>query len=63
VCFEELPWVSMPCCGREGATVGYCRRCIEIICEQYGGGTGRCPSCRHYIRIDGDGKLHLTLRE
>ncbi|KAJ1632758.1 hypothetical protein T492DRAFT_590794 [Pavlovales sp. CCMP2436] len=33
----------MPCCGVEGSTTWYCRRCIEIICENAPGGVGMCP--------------------
>ena len=62
VCFEELPHVPLPCCGREGATAGYCRRCIEIICEEYQG-VGRCPTCRQYIQIDGDGRVSVADRK
>jgi len=51
--------VAMPCCGREGSSVGYCRRCIEIICEQ-AQGVGRCPSCRQYISIDSSGRVAIT---
>eukprot|EP00927_Polykrikos_kofoidii_P087086 TRINITY_DN9950_c0_g1_i2.p1 TRINITY_DN9950_c0_g1~~TRINITY_DN9950_c0_g1_i2.p1 ORF type:complete len:233 (+),score=24.69 TRINITY_DN9950_c0_g1_i2:52-699(+) len=54
VCFEEEPHVRMPCCGREGSSIGYCRRCIEIICEQ-AEGTGACPCCRHHITIGAAG--------
>lgn len=52
VCFEADNLVDMPCCGREGGTAGYCRRCLEIICQQ-GHGVGRCPSCRQHISIQG----------
>lgn len=48
----------MPCCGRAGSTLAYCRRCIEIICEQ-GRGAGRCPSCREYIAVK-DGGVVVT---
>eukprot|EP00406_Dinophysis_acuminata_P076386 CAMPEP_0179268002 /NCGR_PEP_ID=MMETSP0797-20121207/30217_1 /TAXON_ID=47934 /ORGANISM="Dinophysis acuminata, Strain DAEP01" /LENGTH=223 /DNA_ID=CAMNT_0020976273 /DNA_START=55 /DNA_END=726 /DNA_ORIENTATION=+ len=54
VCFEEEPPLAMPCCGKDGSTVAYCRRCIEIICEQ-AQGVGRCPSCRGYITIKDGG--------
>lgn len=55
VCFEEEPPFPMPCCGRPGSTASYCRRCIETICSTAPGGIGRCPSCRHHIRmISGD---------
>lgn len=59
VCLEVEPRVKMPCCGRDGSTVGYCRRCIEIICEQ-AQGVGKCPSCRAYISTDGAGGVKVT---
>jgi hypothetical protein len=43
--------VEMPCCGTRTSTTWYCRRCIEIICEN-GGGIGMCPIGCGFIRID-----------
>eukprot|EP00929_Paragymnodinium_shiwhaense_P035767 TRINITY_DN1927_c0_g1_i2.p1 TRINITY_DN1927_c0_g1~~TRINITY_DN1927_c0_g1_i2.p1 ORF type:complete len:234 (+),score=18.54 TRINITY_DN1927_c0_g1_i2:105-806(+) len=60
VCLEEAPHVQTPCCYRPGATVGYCRHCLDVICADGGGGVGRCPSCRKYIRIDAEGHVHIT---
>eukprot|EP00927_Polykrikos_kofoidii_P036691 TRINITY_DN30979_c0_g1_i1.p1 TRINITY_DN30979_c0_g1~~TRINITY_DN30979_c0_g1_i1.p1 ORF type:complete len:372 (+),score=46.66 TRINITY_DN30979_c0_g1_i1:75-1190(+) len=54
VCLEEEPGVNMPCCGRVGSTIRYCRGCIELICKQ-GEGTGICPGCRQYISVDAFG--------
>merc|ERR1712096_509762 len=62
VCFQELPYVTMPCCGREGSSTGFCRRCVEIICEQ-AQGVGKCPSCRTYIRIDRNGVVSKTEKQ
>mmetsp|Transcript_83392 Transcript_83392/g.212330 ORF Transcript_83392/g.212330 Transcript_83392/m.212330 type:complete len:223 (+) Transcript_83392:84-752(+) len=63
VCFEEDgPQVSMPCCTREDSTVGFCRRCVEIICEQ-AQGVGRCPNCRQYISIDQQGRVSITEKQ
>jgi len=59
VCLEEAPHALMPCCGKDGSTTGYCRRCIELICE-HNQGVGRCPSCRKYIIIDSTGKIVVT---
>jgi len=28
----------------------YCRRCVEIICEDAPGGVGKCPTCRSFLR-------------
>lgn len=61
VCYDDAPHVEMPCCGRDGATVGYCRGCIEILCRQYQG-IGRCPTCRKYISVDAEGRVFLTTR-
>mmetsp|Transcript_114213 Transcript_114213/g.363023 ORF Transcript_114213/g.363023 Transcript_114213/m.363023 type:complete len:221 (-) Transcript_114213:226-888(-) len=61
VCFaEDEPPVSMPCCTREDSTVGFCRRCIEIICEQ---GVGLCPNCRQYISIDYQGRVSIIEKQ
>ncbi|CAK8992449.1 unnamed protein product [Durusdinium trenchii] len=58
ICYEQCEPLSMPCCGKEGATVAYCRPCLEVIC-QLGGGVGRCPTCRQCLRMD-DGVPSIT---
>lgn len=65
VCLEEDlpgPPVVMPCCGREAAasTTQFCRRCVEIICEQNSVAVGMCPRCRSYYHIEEDGTLALS---
>lgn len=45
----------MPCCDREGATVAFCLRCIELVCQHGPGNVGRCPKCRAYVKISADG--------
>lgn len=42
----------MPCCHKEGASMQYCRRCLEIICVQSPVGVGRCPTCRSRFTIE-----------
>ena len=45
--------VITPCCHKEGSSIIYCRRCIEIIIEQDGAhGIGKCPTCRKPLAID-----------
>lgn len=59
VCFEDgSPPVPMPCCGKAGSTVAYCRRCIEMVCTMAADedGVGRCPSCRTHIRMSEPGE-------
>jgi len=49
---EGIQSVRMPCHATpEGSTLVFCRRCIEIICDQSKSKVGRCPSCRKHISI------------
>ncbi|CAL1155872.1 unnamed protein product [Cladocopium goreaui] len=59
ICYEPCAPVTLPCCGKEGSTVMYCRNCMEIICAQ-GDGIGRCPTCRQCLSIDGAGVLSIS---
>lgn len=43
----------MPCCHREDSTMHYCRRCLEILCDQGTNSVGRCPTCRTFFTIEG----------
>ena len=54
--------VMMPCCGRAAlsSTTQFCRRCIEIICEQSRVKVGMCPRCRSYYSIAQDGSVTLA---
>mmetsp|Transcript_25254 Transcript_25254/g.42280 ORF Transcript_25254/g.42280 Transcript_25254/m.42280 type:complete len:284 (-) Transcript_25254:102-953(-) len=53
ICFEdEFPICSMPCCSREGSSMVFCRRCLELLCHHSPvGNVGRCPTCRAYFLI------------
>lgn len=46
----------MPCCDREGATMAFCLRCVEIVCQQGPGHVGRCPKCRGFVKMAADGR-------
>lgn len=48
---DESPVAVLPChTSPAGATMQYCVRCIEIICETGPGGVGRCPTCRSFLK-------------
>mmetsp|Transcript_29366 Transcript_29366/g.73774 ORF Transcript_29366/g.73774 Transcript_29366/m.73774 type:complete len:219 (-) Transcript_29366:133-789(-) len=57
VCYEETALaerVEMPCCFREGSTVQFCRRCVQVICRSgIDGRMGKCPSCTSWITWEG----------
>eukprot|EP00927_Polykrikos_kofoidii_P031639 TRINITY_DN2717_c2_g1_i1.p1 TRINITY_DN2717_c2_g1~~TRINITY_DN2717_c2_g1_i1.p1 ORF type:complete len:498 (+),score=56.81 TRINITY_DN2717_c2_g1_i1:189-1682(+) len=48
ICFECRPHVLLPCCGRRGASTGYCRECIDGLCAEPFF-LGRCPTCREVL--------------
>jgi hypothetical protein len=61
---DNILGVLMPCCGREGSTLAYCRRCLEIICERadHGArGVGMCPTCRKPFNINANGQVSNTI--
>ena len=61
ICWQDVEGAptALPCCGAApaGSTTIYCRRCLEIICEQAPGNHGRCPTCRGYYCINDQGEL------
>mmetsp|Transcript_11789 Transcript_11789/g.15390 ORF Transcript_11789/g.15390 Transcript_11789/m.15390 type:complete len:236 (+) Transcript_11789:54-761(+) len=46
--------VQMPCCGRDGSTIWYCKDCIKLLCAQSPGGIAHCPTCSGKIVLKGD---------
>eukprot|EP00667_Euglena_gracilis_P025601 EG_transcript_30155 len=54
--------VSLPCCGRRDSTVQYCLPCIRAVCD-LGGGVGRCPTCRTYLRVGEGGRVEQTTEQ
>lgn len=50
ICLEDKKYIVMPCCGKEGATVGFCHNCIQTLCED--ASSAKCPNCRAHIRSD-----------
>jgi len=65
ICWGEtpLPSVALPCCtAPAGSTMVYCTRCIEVICEQGPAGTGRCPTCRAFLRVGAAGGFEISDR-
>eukprot|EP00933_Yihiella_yeosuensis_P068409 TRINITY_DN739_c1_g2_i1.p1 TRINITY_DN739_c1_g2~~TRINITY_DN739_c1_g2_i1.p1 ORF type:complete len:222 (+),score=28.79 TRINITY_DN739_c1_g2_i1:109-774(+) len=49
---EGAEKMLMPCCGVEGQSTWFCRRCLEIICEMGTSSVGKCPACRSYYRFE-----------
>jgi len=63
ICYEsEYPLLPMPCCHRDGSSVSYCRRCLEVICEQPPIGVGQCPTCRCHFTFE-NGRVVKTERK
>lgn len=64
ICWADVdgPPVELPCCGAPppGSTTTYCKRCVEIICENALGGQGRCPTCREFIQVAADGEIRVA---
>ena len=64
ICYETIEGepAALPCCGAPpvGSSLLYCRRCLEIICEQALGGSGRCPTCRGFLSLSADGELEVA---
>jgi hypothetical protein len=59
ICFEDISTSSahLPCCSTKikdpstPSSTQFCLKCISTICNMDGLGIGRCPRCRHYIRV------------
>jgi hypothetical protein len=63
ICYEsEHELLPMPCCHRDGGSVHYCRRCLEVICEQPPVGVGQCPTCRSFFTFE-NGRVVKTERK
>lgn len=50
---------ALPCCGRETAVDLVCVGCMHVILQR-GGGVGRCPLCRSWLREGAGGLLEVA---
>lgn len=58
VCLVDgIKGVMMPCCGTEGSSISYCRRCLQVLCEHGRSNTASCPTCRKTFTIDKEGNV------
>jgi len=65
ICFhDDLPAAektSLPCCGKEGSSIQYCKTCMRILLTTtFYPGMGKCPTCSKWLSLTPDHNIEIA---